>query len=390
MSNCKEIQQNVREIEILKKELEETAKEALKTGDISAVARLKKALNEKMIELQVNIIDAHPSNQEVGLGERWRIAKEKGFDCVYQFGPEGTAVAHKGLHMMLIDKQGTIVAGPYDGIDQFMGGIATAAQGNERFYIDQKGREITSERFERISWFSEGFAYVGKGDVFWYIDTNGKRLTEQNFVHASPFKEGRALVQIAGEGYSYIDTSGNKIGEEEFSEAQDFSEGLAAVKGHNRPAHFIDTSGKDPFGKDFVATSSFVDGIARVSIFTTINGSVRQTFINKYGEFIHRGIETKYDQAEDFSEGRAAVKIYSPGETWNYIDTNGRYASLAGSFEKARSFQGGFGRVRRSSRWNYVGMNRELLLSEFVEDAGDFSDGIAEIKKSDDDNPRRL
>jgi hypothetical protein len=88
-------------------------------------------------------------------------------------------------------------------------------------------------------------------------------------------------------------------------------------------------------------------------------------------------IAPRFDRAEPFSEGLAAVQ---EGATFGYVDASGRLALVpaqapAGTLH--RRFSGGLAVVRAGSRYGYLDRSGKLAIPAAYTTAEDFSDGLA-------------
>lgn len=194
-------------------------------------------------------------------------------------------------------------------------------------FMDSSGQERIPAQFERdgcsfamLPQFSEGLARVEIGRRLGYIDQTGKFafvLSPQSvdpkqtlFVDAQPFREGIAAAL----------TSGSEIG-----------------VGQKRI--WIDRKGQVVFAKDNdQLPTEFHEGLLRL-VDHHKWGYVDHDF--------HWVIRPQFQNAEDFSEGRALVWIDTGSASeWAYIDKTGSivFRRKGQSFE-ASSFSGGLARI---------------------------------------------
>ena len=85
----------------------------------------------------------------------------------------------------------------------------------------------------------------------------------------------------------------------------------------------------------------------------------------------------QYDEARNFKEGLAAVKI---GDKWGYIDTAGQTV-IGFLYDEAKDFSEGAAAVQRNGKWGFIARNGQEFISLQYETAKDFSDGLAAVKK---------
>src|SRR5262249_3223590 len=96
------------------------------------------------------------------------------------------------------------------------------------------------------------------------------------------------------------------------------------------------------------------------------------TFINKSGAVI---TSERYDDAMDFSEGLAPVRV---GSNWGYIDKKGGMA-IKPEFDDAFPFYDELALVRRSGLYGYIDHTGAILIAPQYKQAGNFSDGLAAV-----------
>lgn len=104
-----------------------------------------------------------------------------------------------------------------------------------------------------------------------------------------------------------------------------------------------------------------------------INSSDGFGFVNRNGKVI---IEPRYQWAEDFSEGLAAVMV---GDHWGFIDASGKTVieprySWAGSFKEKRAV------VQMEGKYGYIDQYGYLAAGALFDLADDFHEGLAVVK----------
>ena len=121
----------------------------------------------------------------------------------------------------------------------------------------------------------------------------------------------QVLMESGCFAYGYINIAGDFVIPPHFFEATDFDEGLACVRFDEWRYGFIDKNGKVVID-DLPDESVFSEGLARIWA-----DELKWGFIDKTGKFV---IEPRFDDAWNFSEGMARVKV---GDKWGFIDKNG-------------------------------------------------------------------
>jgi hypothetical protein len=271
-------------------------------------------------------------------------------------------------------------------------------------YIDQTGRVAVPPTLRTYGnsgeEFHNGFlsAFIAP-----YIDTTGKDVFDG--LEGGDFSEGLALARRAGEKvWGYIDTAGQFVISPRFesdanNSVSSFSGGLALIETHGKTG-FIDRSAVFVIKPQFLAATDFSDGMARVVaegpcvllpqtpcaslrvLGADERGSGQEckfAFIDKAGRIVS---PLRFDDAGDFSEGLAAVRI---ADRWGYVDKSGQLVippqfQYAGEFSSGRApvvvdQDGGFGYTDRSGN---------IVIDPQFDEAERFSEGLAVVGDGDD------
>ena len=199
-------------------------------------------------------------------------------------------------------------------------------------YIDQKGRVVVPPTLSFYGNSGEEFhnGLLSRLDAP-YIDTTGKSAF--NGFDGGDFSEGLALARRVKEKlWGYIDTTGQFVISPRFesnanNHISSFSDGLAMIATEGK-AGFIDHSASFVIKPQFLEARDFHEGMARVvaegpcfylpkiacaslvQVLGADGGDAWQeckfAFIDKTGRIVS---PLRFDDAGDFSEGLAAVKI---------------------------------------------------------------------------------
>lgn len=375
----------------------------------------------------------------VKIGEKYGYIDESGllvikpqFDEAYDFS-DGRAIIRIGDYYGLISKSETEIKPPeeynvfrfnenrsieighsyayYDYISGFSEDMAIVEIDGKYGYIDKKERIVIIPQFDYADDFSEGLASVGFDGKWEYIDKSGTIVTRLNADCAYPFSNGRARVRI-GDKWSFIDELGvfcfvkkedflyKNIYDTiyQFDEADDFCEGFARVKVTKGYWSLIDNkwvnSGWQYIDKDghingyYDEAYNFSQGLARVKSISDGSYNGKWGFVEKspyfnlgrgnYGRLLHYAIKPQFDDAKDFSEGLACVKIQG---RWGYVDKKGKYV-INPQFDEANDFSEGYASVRVGKEWYYIDMSGEIVSSPlpYFDVALPFSEGVALIR----------
>ena len=217
-------------------------------------------------------------------------------------------------------------------------------------FMDKTGKIVISPQFDSTLnedgvTFSEGLAAVYVGDKWGYIDKAGKFVIPPKFKQKFPpslFHEGLAQVEIQEGTSSFIDKTGELVNALKFIEERTvFSEGLARVSKGDKIG-FVDKTGKFVIEARFDEAEDFKEGLAAVKVPVKVDDSVKSKFgfIDKTGKMV---IEPQFNKADSFSEGLAVVTINSM-EQDGYIDKTGKVV-IAPQFDVAHSFSDGLAKI---------------------------------------------
>lgn len=229
-------------------------------------------------------------------------------------------------------------------------------QNGKALYIDRSGKVVLTTTFDYGYSFSERLAAFKDHDKIGFIDERGEVVIKPSFDSVKDFSDGLAAVEI-NDRWGYIDRTGRRIIRPQFDEANSFSEGLALV------GLYV---GDQPDGDD-IYKYGFIDKMGKM-------------VIGKTNKRIVIGMRTftspKFDEARDFSEGLAPVRV---GAHWGYVNRQGQFA-IQLKFEGAKGFSDGLAPVTPDGvKWGYIDKSGKIIIAPQFADAGSFSEGLAPI-----------
>ncbi|MFX1343060.1 MAG: WG repeat-containing protein [Promethearchaeota archaeon] len=96
-------------------------------------------------------------------------------------------------------------------------------------------------------------------------------------------------------------------------------------------------------------------------------------FINKQGQI---AIEARFDDAKDFHNGLAAVKL---GEKWGYIDKTGQFVTERLYDWVPEKLDEDLNRVQIRTKWGYVNKTGKVIIQPQFDKAFPFSEGLAAV-----------
>lgn len=153
------------------------------------------------------------------------------------------------------------------------------------------------------------------------------------------------LFQLSNSNYVFVRSDGY-IMSPTFSKAYPFNDGYAMVRDlDSNDFVYIDEyfNKIEPLPKRNFEYSNFIEGKAKILDKKT----------NKYfflDKNLTYNLNFEFADADDFSEGRAPVKI---GDKWGYIDYN-YHTVIEPIYDEVKSFFHGFSGVKKDNKWSYI------------------------------------
>ena len=271
-------------------------------------------------------------------------------------------------------------------------------------YIDRTGKIIIPLQFDGANEFHEGLALVTADGKKLFIDTTGRVVIKPDFDIVDDFSEGVAAVNIGQRRipnigvisipgkWGYIDKIGKLVIPLKFTHAEDFSEGLAAINDGDRDrGGFIDHTGKILFEVPLDVTLGFHEGVVGVLLKGTV------AYFDRAGKRL--SISTEYGpKSYSFSEG--VVPISTKG-TWGFMDQTGKLV-IEAKFEDAENFSEGLAPVKvkgevvwcpadssgnrsgATMMYGYIDKTGKMIIPAVFNSAEPFSEGVAAVSKCDD------
>jgi len=217
-------------------------------------------------------------------------------------------------------------------------------------YINQDGQVVLRAPFESALFrhFSDGLAgFVINGKVG-FIDEKGRIVIKPDFIGAEDFSEGFASIYV-NKKMGFINASGKIVVKPIYDLAWDFSKGFVRVG---------IADGTDELGLPKYKVG-FIDRSGKLVI-----GKTRAVYVGKF------------DDARDFSEGVAPVKI---GEKWGFVSENDQMV-IKPTFKDAKSFSNGLAPATLDGEiWGYIDKTGKFVIKPQFTDADSFSEGLAAV-----------
>ncbi len=304
-----------------------------------------------------------------------------------------TALDAQNWNCAFVDRNGRIAfKNRFEGAKIFKEGLAPVLSGTKWGYIDHTGNFKIKPQFDDADLFSEGFAAVQVNSKWGYINKDGKFVIEPKFAHdpnfgyeqiaAGRFAGGIALVEFPQLFRGVINKAGQSVFDNlnvSFEVNSAVHDGLILVtSGVATPFRngYFNTAGKLVAKCPSDHPQPFAGGYARFYIYPK-NGGVKIGFINKVGKIV---VQPTWDNAGDFAENLVAVshgnyegKFDYVGK-WGFIDANGKYACGL-KFDAADYFSEGLAAVKLGDRWGYIDRHGAIVSGPVYDGAEAFSNG---------------
>jgi hypothetical protein len=300
----------------------------------------------------------------------WMI-RTKTADPLYRFTGDNKAG--------YVDQNGKIVIpaslhflGNHDG--EFHGGFLEE-NSDKGFFLNTRRQIVFSkDRFGTVGEFSEGLAPARpRGIKLWgFVDPSG-RFAIAPKIHADlvrSFSEGLAGIAI-GNRIGYVDRTGSIVINPSFLLGESFSGGYARVI-IDGPCRYNDDS---PCSVPYLLPLDPSFPFAHASRDVVGLPQCRFSFIDKTGKVI---TTLKFDDAENFSDGLAPVKI---NNLWGYINQTGNIA-IQPRFTVAWQFSNGRAviQTKENRLLGYINKSGDVVIPPSFEEVSDFSDGLAAVR----------
>jgi len=318
-------------------------------------------------------------------------------------------------------------------------GRVPVRQGQDWFYVDERGNRVTPGRFDQVGVMQGGMAPVRLGDRWGFVDGEGNLIGKADYDEAREVWGGLAAVRKKDRwGFvAYHEGALKNAIPARFLKAENFAEGLAAVEESDdapmeeqaEPGLFEEKEEKKPTGPaawgyiipsgklwiplEFAAVGNFLDGRAAVRpwgegapwVLIDSKGKVRTTALYRglapLGEkrvawkraagwglmdFQEKTLEISPGGAESlqaigpFDSERAPAK--DAGGKWGYLDPQGNWA-IPAQYERAGVFRNGLAPAREpGGRWGFLKPDGSWGIEPKYSRVKGFSDGLAAVSEA--------
>ena len=293
----------------------------------------------------------------------------------------------------------------YDKICEFHEGFAIVCQNMRWGFIDEKGKEIGSIQYDKVRDFCEGFAAVCTGVNWGFIDRNGNEIIAPGYAEVKDFDRGVAIVQNWGQKWGIIDSTGSIfIPCVAYNVPYFNSDGFADINLSKNSWDLIKVSIEGyqmVYNSSSLGESGEIKLPVRYGLVIKCKNNIGITYDGeKYGYIRIDGkivTENKFDYAEAFQfyEGKGYAKVQFKSET-GVIDDSGavcvrdgnELVSLPIKYDWGYDFHEGWSRVIYKDEVRFINRKYEevLNLKKLYSEVGDFHNGLAKLKKYENDN----
>lgn len=330
------------------------------------------------------------------------------FGCLFALSSRGQQPASKSLFVVekdgkfgYIDHAGKIIIPlQFDSANEFHEGLALVTANGKKLFIDTTGRVVIRPNFDIVNNFSEGLAAVNIGQKripnlglisdpgkWGYLDSTGKLVIPMKFTHAEDFSEGLAAVNNGDRDHGgFIDHTGKIIFSVPLDVTLEFHEGVVGVLLKGTVSYYDRTGKTIPISSDYgPKSSSFSEGLVPISL------KDKWGFMDRTGKLV---IEASFEDAENFSEGLAPVKVkgevvWCPADEsgnrsgstmmYGYINKTGKM-NIPAVFNSAAPFSEGLAAVRKCDEAFFIDKTGKTVISGHFTYASSFSGGLASFE----------
>ena len=261
-------------------------------------------------------------------------------------------------------------------------------------FMDAAGKTVIEPRFTAIRRFHEGLAAVRVDKKWGFINEKGETVIEPRFFEVKPFSEGRAGVQVGGR-WGFIDREGKIAVEPSYRSVREFHRGLARVKLPEEPRYrsvreLRLARARGDFREPEVWRYGYVGRNGEVVVKPRESGLEDPLHVaNAIGDGpVSRRLTPEqratlrrvYARLMELDSDRALIWFGGRYTRYGYIDGKGDVA-IPLRFDRAQSFSEGLAAVHVSGKgWGYINPEGEFVVEpRFTGDVHPFSDGLARI-----------
>lgn len=204
-------------------------------------------------------------------------------------------------------------------------------------------------------------------------------LVEPIYEYGSEFKNGMAMVRLNGL-FGFINTEGKLVVPTIYKSCTSFdSEGLATGK-IGETTYLIDRYGHQFIDRNEYDADKTLRNLDKTRKATYAAGDYvpKKSPDGKWGYRLLEdwAIQPRFEEAGDFSEGIAPVKL---GGKWGFIGKDGK-SVIPYKYEFAAPLRGGLARVAQMGKYGFIDKNGEVVIPYKYAYALDFEKGLAAVR----------
>jgi hypothetical protein len=252
-------------------------------------------------------------------------------------------------------------------------------------YINRRGETVIAANFDEGTRFYEGLAAVRVKSRWGVINANGDFAIQPILWSWCRFRDGLASMATRNRKWGVIDRAGQFIVQPKYDWIGPFQDGLAPIKVCEREKRrygFVDKTGAEVILPKFHDARAFSEGLAAAKI-ANLWGYVGPSGVFKITpRFDGTGPGKRWPdtRAGRFVNGLAPV--WSSQDDFRFIDTTGCYAFEVG-FDDANSFSEGRAAVKRGNRYGFIDTEGRIRIEYRFTLARDFSEGMARVTEKE-------
>lgn len=297
------------------------------------------------------------------------------------FAPAKTGYYWDHHYGFIDDKGKELTSFKYEDAKPFAHGIAQVRLNNKWGYINRQGKEITPFKYDEIkeSYFSEADQFVRIYQVsesgqkkYGLLATSGKELTAPVYEEIKPFYEGMA-VMIRNNMMGVLNMEGKEVAAARYSKAgvEKFTEGMCRVSWNGKWG-FIDKTGKEAVPLIYDRVNEFTkQGTATV----TLNN--KEGVIDKTGKIMVPAI---YDRVYGFnSDGTTMVSLNNKA---GRVDKTGRVV-VPIRYGRVEPLSDGLFSVKLDAAYGWVDQTGKEVIPLVYGYGSSFVEGIAYVRKGE-------
>lgn len=310
-----------------------------------------------------------------------KIVLEPVYKSVYITSDE-SVIARKDNKVSVLDKNAKQIIAP-DTAETILSGkkhYVSVFKHAVKIY-DKTGRLLKTISQENLKPFAVGFIAnedslrISHGRIVYLKNfVSGKTKTMYYYDIGDFNDEGIAVARPTYSEYIFIDKEGNQLNTTKYSNVINFSDGIGAVQEKNTEApYLVDKTFKKIATLKTVFHGPYAEGLAKA-----MNGTYYVGYLDKTGKEVFNVSGT---DGAAFKENRARIKRTT--DKWYYIDKKGKQVSKE-DYENALDFAEGVAAVKKNGKWGFIDTSGNTVINFQYDGVSGFQTGAAIVKTGND------